>query len=100
MMCCDALLQVAMKNKMDLSLGVAVGSSIQIALFAIPLAVIFGWVTGHDFSLSFDPFSALVLTVSVIHTNFITADATSHWLLGIQLIIVYGLISLAYLYVG
>lgn len=89
-----------MKNKMDLSLGVAVGSSIQIALFAIPLAVIYGWITGHPFSLSFDPFSALALTVSVIHSNFITADATSHWLLGVQLIIVYLLIAIAYVYVG
>lgn len=89
---------VATKNKMDLSLGVAVGSSIQIALFAIPLAVVFGWVTGNPFSLSFDSFSALVLTVCVIHSNFVTSDATSHWLLGTQLIAVYCLIALAYFY--
>eukprot|EP00798_Chlamydomonas_sp_ICE-L_P021145 gene21146-28035_t len=52
---------VAMKNKMDLSLGIAVGSSLQIALFAIPVVVLAGWITGHDFSLNFDFFSVIVL---------------------------------------
>eukprot|EP00198_Chlamydomonas_reinhardtii_P007601 XP_001696938.1 CAX family of cation antiporters, membrane protein [Chlamydomonas reinhardtii] len=89
---------VAMRNKMDLSMGVAVGSSIQIALFAIPFAVVVGWATGHDFSLDFSPFSAMVLAVCVIHANFVTADATSHWLLGVQLIALYCVIAVAYFY--
>ncbi|EFJ40822.1 Ca2+/H+ antiporter, cation antiporter, membrane protein [Volvox carteri f. nagariensis] len=80
---------VAMRNKMDLSMGVAVGSSIQIALFAIPFNVVVGWATGHPFSLAFSPFAALVLLVCVVHANFVTADATSHWLLGVQLIALY-----------
>lgn len=37
-----------------------------------------GWATGHPFGLDLDPFSALALTASVIHSNFITSDATSH----------------------
>mmetsp|Transcript_7985 Transcript_7985/g.15527 ORF Transcript_7985/g.15527 Transcript_7985/m.15527 type:complete len:444 (-) Transcript_7985:716-2047(-) len=89
---------VAMKNKMDLAIGVAVGSSIQIALFAIPLVVVVGWATGHPFSLSFDSFSVLVVTVSVLHCNVITGDSVSHWMLGTQLIVVYGLVALAYLF--
>ena len=44
------------------------------------------------------PCSALVLTLSVIHANNVTSDATSHWLLGVQLIAVYLLIALTYLY--
>lgn len=87
---------VATKNKMDLSMGVAVGSSIQIALFAVPFAVVVGWVTGHPFTLNFDPFSALALMLSVAQSNFVTMGATSHWLLGVQLIALYVLISLAY----
>ncbi|KAL6758013.1 cation exchanger 1 [Haematococcus lacustris] len=87
---------VATKNKMDLALGVAVGSSIQIALFAMPLCVVVGWATGHPFSMELDPFSAVVLTASVIHSNFITADATSHWLLGVQLVAVYFLVAVTY----
>jgi Ca2+:H+ antiporter len=89
---------VAMKNKMDLSLGVAVGSSIQIAIFAIPSVVIVGWITGHDFTLDFDPFATLALTVSVIHANFVTSDALSHWLMGVALITNYAIIALVFLY--
>ncbi|KAF6256053.1 cation exchanger 1 [Scenedesmus sp. NREL 46B-D3] len=89
---------VAMKNKMDLSLGVAVGSSIQIAIFAIPFVVIVGWVTGHDFTLDFDPFATLALTVSVIHANFVTSEALSHWLMGVALITNYAIIALVFLY--
>eukprot|EP00878_Enallax_costatus_P033613 GHUV01037148.1.p1 GENE.GHUV01037148.1~~GHUV01037148.1.p1 ORF type:complete len:357 (+),score=74.62 GHUV01037148.1:890-1960(+) len=91
---------VAMKNKMDLSLGVAVGSSIQIAVFAIPFVVIVGWITGHDFTLDFDPFATLALTVSVIHANFVTSDALSHWLMGVALITNYAIIALVFLYKG
>ncbi|KAG2499475.1 hypothetical protein HYH03_002422 [Edaphochlamys debaryana] len=89
---------VATKNKMDLSMGVAIGSSIQVALFAVPFAVVVGWATGHPFTLSFDPFSAMALMLSVAQTNFVTAGATSHWLLGVQLIALYVLISLAYFF--
>ncbi|GLI66656.1 hypothetical protein VaNZ11_010585 [Volvox africanus] len=87
---------VATKNKMDLSMGVAVGSSIQVALFAVPFAVVVGWCTGHPFTLKFDPFSAMALMLSVAQSNFVTAGATSHWLLGVQLIALYALLSLAY----
>lgn len=89
---------VAMKNKMDLALGVAVGSSIQIAMFAIPFAVVYGWATGKPFSLDFDPFATLALTVSVIHCNQVTSGSSSHWLMGAQLIAVYVLIAIAFLY--
>eukprot|EP00955_Chlamydomonas_euryale_P093056 364756-Chlamydomonas_euryale.AAC.11 len=89
---------VAMKNKMDLALGVAVGSSIQIALFAIPFVVVVAWAQGLPFSLVFDPFSALALALSVIHANNVTADAISHWLLGVQLVAVYVIIAYTYLF--
>lgn len=91
---------VAMKNKMDLALGVAVGSSIQIAIFAIPFVVVVGWITGHDFTLDFDPFATLALTVSVMHANFVTSDARSHWLMGVALITNYAVIALVFLYKG
>lgn len=48
------------------SMGIAIGSSIQIGLLAIPLVTVVGWATGHAFSLAFDPFSALVLVLSVV----------------------------------
>jgi Ca2+:H+ antiporter len=89
---------VAMRNKMDLALGVAVGSSIQIALFAVPLAVVAGWATGRDLSLSFDPFAVIALTLSVLHTNLVVADAQSHWLMGVQLLATYAVVAVVYVF--
>eukprot|EP00798_Chlamydomonas_sp_ICE-L_P019831 gene19831-26519_t len=89
---------VAMKNKMDLSLGIAVGSSLQIALFAIPVVVLAGWATGHDFSLNFDFFSVIILLMSVMQTSVATSDANSHWLQGITLIAVYILLAVTYFF--
>lgn len=89
---------VALRNKMDLAVGVAVGSSVQIALFAIPLAVVAGWVMGRDMSLNFPPVSTLALTVAVLHANFVTALSSSHWLMGVQLIATYAVLALAFLY--
>ncbi|KIY91327.1 hypothetical protein MNEG_16637 [Monoraphidium neglectum] len=76
-------------------MGVAIGSSIQIAIFAIPFAVITGWVVGRPFSLDFDPFAVLALVVAVLHANFVTAGASSHWLMGVELIATYVLIATA-----
>jgi Ca2+/H+ antiporter len=53
---------VAVKDKMDLSIAVALGSSIQIAVFLIPAVVLTGWATGKDFTLDFDAFAVLMLT--------------------------------------
>jgi Ca2+:H+ antiporter len=89
---------VAMKDKMDLAIGIALGSSIQIAIFAIPFITLLGWAIGQPFSLSFDPFVTLALTVAVIHTNFITDEATSHWLMGVQLLSTYLLIGVTFLF--
>lgn len=68
----------------------------QIATFAIPLVTVIGWMLGRPFSLSFDPFVTVVLTVSVIHANFIMDEATSHWLMGVQLLATYALIAIVY----
>ena len=49
---------VAMKNKMDLALGIAIGSSIQIALFVLPTCVLFSWTIGNKFTLQLDALGA------------------------------------------
>ena len=87
---------VAMRNKMDLALAVAVGSSIQIAIFVIPFIVVVAWCIGSSFDMTFDPFSCTVLTLSVILTTFVTSDGFSHWLTGMMLITTYILIGIAY----
>lgn len=71
---------VACKDKMDLAIGVAVGSSMQIALLVIPFAVILGWIMGKsDMNLAFDGFQIAVLFVSVLLVNYLIQDGKSHW---------------------
>ncbi|KAK4103582.1 Calcium/proton exchanger [Parathielavia hyrcaniae] len=85
---------VAVKDKMDLAIGVAVGSSMQVALFLIPLLVVIGWGMGvDDMALSFDPFQVAVLFVAVLLVNYLIADGKSHWLEGMLLICLYSIIA-------
>ena len=66
---------VACKDKMDLAIGVAIGSSMQIALLVIPFSVILGWILGNDaMNLSFDGFQVAVLFVSVLLVNYLISD--------------------------
>ncbi|EQB51501.1 calcium/proton exchanger [Colletotrichum gloeosporioides Cg-14] len=85
---------VAIKDKMDLAIGVAVGSSMQVALFLIPLLVIIGWGMGKDdMTMSFDLFQVAVLFVAVLLVNYLISDGKSHWLEGLQLICLYAIIA-------
>ncbi|KAL8382661.1 hypothetical protein RB595_006441 [Gaeumannomyces hyphopodioides] len=85
---------VAIKDKLDLAIGVAVGSSMQVALFLIPLLVMIGWGMGIvAMGLSFDIFQVAVLFVSVLLVNYLIADGKSHWLEGMLLICLYAIIA-------
>ena len=71
---------VACKDKMDLAIGVAVGSSLQIALLLIPFVVVLGWILGNDkMNLAFDGFQIVVLFVSILLINYLIQDGESHW---------------------
>lgn len=85
---------VAMKNKMDLAIGVAVGSSIQIALFITPLVVILGWCMGKEMTLFFTLFETVCLFVSAFIANFLVLDGRSNYLEGALLCATYVIISL------
>ncbi|KAI0127069.1 Sodium/calcium exchanger protein-domain-containing protein [Xylariales sp. AK1849] len=90
---------VAMKNKMDLAIGVAVGSSIQIALFVTPLVVILGWIMDRDMSLYFTLFETVCLFVSTFIVNFLVLDGRSNYLEGALLCATYVIIGVvAYFY--
>ena len=85
---------VAMKDKMDLAIGVAVGSSMQVALFLIPLMVVIGWgMDNQAMDLSFDMFQVAVMFVAVLLTNYLIGDGKSHWLEGFLLICLYAIIG-------
>jgi Ca2+:H+ antiporter len=87
---------VAMKNKMDLSVAVAVGSSLQIALFVAPVLVIAGWSMGKPMDLDFNPFELVAVVVAVLITNSISSDGKSNWLEGTLLLAAYAVLALAF----
>ncbi|KAG8834148.1 hypothetical protein FRC18_002525 [Serendipita sp. 400] len=89
---------VSVRNKLDLALAVAVGSSIQIALFVLPFLVILGWWIGQPLSLNFDTFEAVVVVLSVVVVNFAISDGRTNWLEGFVLMATYVLIGVAVFY--
>jgi len=89
---------VALKNKMDLSLSVAVGSSLQIALFVAPVLVIAGWWMGQPMDLNFNPFELVAVAVAVFIANSISSDGQSNWLEGVLLLATYFILGVAFFF--
>ncbi|KAI8100038.1 calcium/proton exchanger [Halteromyces radiatus] len=89
---------VAYKNKMDLALGVAVGSSMQIALLVTPLMVIIGWGINVDMSLYFNIYETAVMFIAVVMVNYLIMDGKSNWLEGLMLFTVYIIIAISFYY--
>ena len=88
---------VAGKDKMDLSVAIAVGSSVQIALFAAPLMVLFAWALGVPLTLEFGMLETAATFLSVLVVNSILADGKSNWLEGLMLLGSYLILALAFL---
>ncbi|KAG9081282.1 hypothetical protein FRC06_005671, partial [Ceratobasidium sp. 370] len=89
---------VSVKDKLDLSIGVAVGSSIQIALFVIPLLVIIAWGLNKPLTLLNDPFESIVLFLSVLVVNYVVSDGKSNWLEGMILLMLYVIVAVSFWY--
>lgn len=87
---------VAYKDEMDLSLGVAVGSSCQMALLVTPFTVLVGWYLNRPMSLDFHPFQATVLLLAVLIVSNVLQDGVSHWLEGSMLCTAYIAIAIIY----
>ncbi|KAF1822168.1 calcium/proton exchanger [Dissoconium aciculare CBS 342.82] len=87
---------VAYKDKMDLAIGVAIGSSIQIALFVTPFLVILGWIMGQNMTLHFEGFETVVFFLSVLVVNYLIQDGKSNYLEGAMCIGTYLIIALGF----
>ncbi|KAF7985745.1 hypothetical protein HWV62_2364 [Athelia sp. TMB] len=101
---------VSVKDKLTLSLGVAVGSSIvsvipkkisnskltQIALFVIPFIVTLAWIIGKPLTLLFDPLESIVLFLAVLTVNYTVQDGKSNWLEGMILMCLYLIIAVVF----
>ena len=88
---------VAGKDKMDLSIAIAVGSSVQIALFAAPVMILFAWALGVPLTLEFGMLETAATFVSVLVVNSILADGKCNWLEGAMLLGSYVILALAFL---
>ena len=88
---------VAMKDKMDLAVSIAIGSSAQIALFVAPLLVLLSFVVGPaPMALVFNGYELGGLIFAVLIANHITADGESNWFEGVQLLSLYAVLGLVF----
>jgi Ca2+:H+ antiporter len=90
--------QTAIKNRMELSLAISVGSSLQIALFVAPALVFISLLMGNPLTLVFNQFELISLVAAVLIAALVSLDGESNWLEGAQLLVVYIIIGLAFFY--
>ena len=91
-----AAVTVAMKDKMDLSMGIAVGSCTQISLFVVPLTVLSGWIMGRDMTLNFPHFEIILYVLSVFTVSVVISTSKCNWLEGSLLVTTYCLIAVGF----
>jgi Ca2+:H+ antiporter len=87
---------MALKNKMDLAIQIAIGSATQIAIFVAPILVFVSLLFPTQMDLVFDPFELVSILLSIIIVNLVIEDGESNWLEGVQLIIAYVIIAIAF----
>jgi Ca2+:H+ antiporter len=90
---------MALKNKMDLSLSIAMGSSTQIALLIAPALVFISWLMGTPMNLVFNEFEVVAVIAAVVIANMISSDGESNWLEGIQLIALYVMMAVVFFFI-
>ncbi|KAF8806980.1 hypothetical protein BYT27DRAFT_7190690 [Phlegmacium glaucopus] len=93
---CLSAVKVSVKDELTLSVSVAVGSTIQTALFVIPFTVILAWITHKPLSLLMDPFQSMVLYIAVQTMSYVVADGKSNWLEGVILVCLYIIIAVSF----
>ncbi len=88
--------QVALKNKMTLSVEIAIASSLQIALFVAPLLVFISLIFAHPLTLVFNQLELIALIAGVIIAALVSADGESNWLEGAELLAIYIILTLTF----
>lgn len=89
---------MAMKNKMGLSLGIAIGSSLQIALFVAPVLIFFSYFFGQPMDLEFTLPEVVAMIVAVHLVFQIDGDGETNWLEGVQLLSIYLILAILFFY--
>ncbi len=88
--------QQALRNQMDLSVEIAVASSLQVALFVAPALVFISLLFGNPLTLIFHPFEIMALAAGVLVMALVSMDGESHWLEGAELLAVYLILAVAF----
>lgn len=94
----SSAITVAMKNKMDLALQVSIGSATQIAMFVAPVLVLVSLFFKEQMSLVFNTFELVAIILSVFIVNSVVEDGESNWFEGIQLLMAYAIIAVAFFF--
>ena len=89
---------MALKNKMDLSVGIAIGSSLQIALFVAPVLVFLSYCFGHPIDLEFSSPEIFAMVASVYILFQISGDGETNWIEGVQLLSVYLILGILFFF--
>jgi len=92
-------IQMAMRNQMDLALAIAVGSSMQIAIFVAPLLVFAGHLMGRPLGLEFTILEVAAVMLSVGTMTLLIRDGRTNWFEGLQLLAVYGILAMAFYFI-
>jgi len=86
---------MSMRNKMDLAVNIAVGSSLQVALLVAPVLVFASYAFGKPLDLLFTTFEIAAIVLSIAIVNLIASDGESNWMEGVLLVAVYAILGLA-----
>ncbi len=91
---------MAMRNKMDISLNIAVSSCTQIAMFVVPVCIFISLVVGHPLTVLFSNFELIAVSAAVFIAILISWDGQSQWLEGAQLLATYVIVALAFYFIA
>jgi Ca2+:H+ antiporter len=84
---------MARKDKMDLSVSVALGSTLLVALLVVPLLVLIGPLLGHPIDLHFELYELVAIVTAVVVSNLVSLDGRSDWLEGVLLLAAYVILA-------
>lgn len=91
---------MAMRNKMDISLNIAVSSCTQIAMFVVPVCIFISLIVGHPLTVLFSNFELIAVSAAVFIAILISWDGQSQWLEGAQLLATYVIVALAFYFIA
>ncbi len=90
---------MALRNKVDATLEIAIGSSVQVALFVAPALVFISLIVGHSMDFVFTTFELAAVALATVIVSLISVDGRSNWLEGAQLIGAYVIMAISFFFV-